>query len=223
MCIYCNTTNYRKIYENHYGEIPIDDRGMTYDIHHVDGNHSNNDPSNLRAISILDHYKIHYNQGDYGACFLIASQRLNLSKQELIELNRKQNLKRLSEGTHNWTTEYLKKFNKDRVDNGTHPFLGSYINDMMKENGTHPSLFAWTCEYCGKEGLGKSNYNKYHGNNCLKHPDNIGKKREPNNFTTNNPNSNFEWTCTKCNFNGRGIYNFERHVDSKKCLKNQSK
>jgi len=42
MCIYCGTTKYRKIYEQHNGPIP---KGM--DIHHIDGNHANNDPNNL--------------------------------------------------------------------------------------------------------------------------------------------------------------------------------
>lgn len=31
MCIYCGTSNYRKIYENHHGLIPIDNSGRTYD------------------------------------------------------------------------------------------------------------------------------------------------------------------------------------------------
>lgn len=93
----------------------------------------------------------------------------------------------------------------------------------MKKNGTHPSLFSWSCEYCGKEGLGKGNYKKYHGFSCLKHPNNQNKKREFNNFTTNNPNSKFEWTCPECKFIGKGIYNFKHHMGSKKCLKNQEK
>lgn len=66
MCIYCGTTKYRKIYENHVGSIPKDESGRTYDIHHVDGNRENNDPINLIAVSILEHYDIHQTQGDHG-------------------------------------------------------------------------------------------------------------------------------------------------------------
>jgi len=36
MCIYCNTTNYRKIYENHLGTIPKDHEGRSYEIHQLD-------------------------------------------------------------------------------------------------------------------------------------------------------------------------------------------
>jgi N-acetylglutamate synthase/N-acetylornithine aminotransferase len=68
MCIYCNTTNYRKIYENHHGPILKDEEGRTYEIHHIDGDHSNNDPVNLTALTLQEHYNIHYSQGDYYAC-----------------------------------------------------------------------------------------------------------------------------------------------------------
>ena len=70
MCIYCNTTNYRKIYENHYGPIPKEENGRSYEIHHLDGNHHNNDPKNLKAVRIQEHYDIHYSQGDWSACLL---------------------------------------------------------------------------------------------------------------------------------------------------------
>ena len=64
MCIYCGTNKYRKIYESHNGPIPKEDNGRSYEIHHIDGNHFNNDPSNLKAVSIQEHYDIHYSQGD---------------------------------------------------------------------------------------------------------------------------------------------------------------
>jgi hypothetical protein len=31
-------SNYRKIWENYYGLIPIDEKGRSYEIHHIDGN-----------------------------------------------------------------------------------------------------------------------------------------------------------------------------------------
>lgn len=75
-------TNYRKIYEQHYGPIPVDSDGRTYDIHHIDSNHTNNAPANLIAVSITDHYNIHYAQGEYGACLRIG-QRMQLSPEEI--------------------------------------------------------------------------------------------------------------------------------------------
>ncbi len=51
--------DYRKIYEKYKGKIPIG-----FHIHHADGNSNNNHSNNLVALSPLDHYKIHLNQGD---------------------------------------------------------------------------------------------------------------------------------------------------------------
>lgn len=68
---------YRKIWEDHFGKIPKDIDGRTYEIHHKDGNNKNNSIENLLCISIKEHYKIHYEQGDYGACVMIA-KRMNL-------------------------------------------------------------------------------------------------------------------------------------------------
>jgi hypothetical protein len=54
--------NYRKIWESYHGKIPVDLNGVTFDIHHIDGNRKNNDINNLMCVSIYDHYKIHLNQ-----------------------------------------------------------------------------------------------------------------------------------------------------------------
>jgi hypothetical protein len=78
------TANYRKIYEEHYGPIPTDSSNRTYDIHHIDGNRQNNDPSNLIALSVQAHYDIHYAQGDYGACLKI-KRDMKLSKEEMLQ------------------------------------------------------------------------------------------------------------------------------------------
>lgn len=78
---------YRKIYEQHYGPIPKDDMGRSYEIHHIDGNHKNNDINNLKAVSLQEHYNIHKDQGDVGACWLM-SPRLNLTGEEMSRLGR---------------------------------------------------------------------------------------------------------------------------------------
>ncbi len=74
------TKIHRKIYIKHFGPIP-----EGFDIHHIDGNHSNNDPFNLKAVSLQEHYDIHFSQGDYAAALRIA-QRMNLSKEEKSKL-----------------------------------------------------------------------------------------------------------------------------------------
>ena len=68
--------SYRKIWESHYGNIP-----EGYEIHHIDGNHSNNDIENLQCITIEEHFKIHLDQGDYMACTAI-KMRMNITLDE---------------------------------------------------------------------------------------------------------------------------------------------
>lgn len=64
----------RKLWIEHFGEIPKDEEGRPFEIHHKDGIHKNDSIDNLQCISIKNHYKIHYEQGDFGACVLIAKR-----------------------------------------------------------------------------------------------------------------------------------------------------
>jgi hypothetical protein len=134
--------NYRKIYEEHHGPIPIDANGRKYDIHHIDGNHENNLPENLKAISVQEHYDLHYKQGDYYECYLIMIQRLSKTPEEISAIATLNNLKRVKEGTNplvggelqkKSSREYWEKMgdnhpaaisSRERVKNGTHHLLG---------------------------------------------------------------------------------------------------
>ena len=147
MSIYTKT-NYRKIYEQYYGSIPTDSNGRTYEIHHIDGDHSNNEPDNLIALSIQEHYDVHYSQEDWNACSIIA-QRIGMDPKDASDLSREFTLNRVADGTHPWLSgEHQRKSILERL-----------------ENGTHPSQVLKTCEHCNKT-MGMSNYEKWHGNKC---------------------------------------------------------
>lgn len=189
--IRCNTRtkiNYRKIYENYYGPIPVEPNGRAYEIHHIDGDDNNNDPTNLQAVTIQEHYNIHYSQGDYYAALLIA-KKMRKSPEELSELNRLQNQKRIKEGTHNFaSSEWQSALQQKRLANGSHNFLGDKnpvftrikngthtalftsesatkrINERL-QNGTHPSQIKASC-LCCKAVVSMSNYKRWHGDNC---------------------------------------------------------
>lgn len=77
--------NYRKLWENNFGKIPVDEKGRPYEIHHIDGNNKNNSLENLKCVSIQEHFDIHYEQKDYSAAIIIAD-RLGLSDVQLKEL-----------------------------------------------------------------------------------------------------------------------------------------
>lgn len=151
---------YIKIYKQHYGEIPRDSQGRSYDIHHIDGDYTNNDISNLVALSIEEHYNLHKKQGDWGAAWALL-KRLNVSQQEKSEAARNSNLARAKAGTH-WSQISSK--------NGTHPFQNKEFQRKMMEiqlsKGTHSSHQVWTCEKCNKTGKHIVNYHRYHGDNC---------------------------------------------------------
>lgn len=157
MCIYCGTDKYRKIYENHYESIPLDEDGRSYEIHHIDGNHSNNNHENLKCVSIREHYNIHYRQGDWAAC-LRMSARFNMSPEELSKLGSLSQKKRVEDGTHHLLGGEIQRkmvregthhllsgkiqsiANAARVENGTHNFLGPETNKKRIKDGTHHFL-----------------------------------------------------------------------------------
>jgi len=236
MTIY-SPNSHRRIYIEHYGPIPKDEDGRTYEIHHIDGDHSNNDPANLKCVSIQEHYDIHYAQGDWGACFAMA-KRMALSPEETAELSRMCQNRLVEAGTHHWLgpdsnlrriaagtnpfgdLEWQKKKARELVKNGKHNFLGGKIqsrnNKKRLANGTHPSQIMMTCPHCGKT-MGSSNYTKYHGDKCLSRPENANVIR------TNNATYP-EWKCECCGKEGKGMHNYRRwHGDNCKLTENRKK
>jgi hypothetical protein len=152
MCIYCGTKKYRKIYENHYGTIPVDESGRSYDIHHIDGNHNNNHPSNLKAITVQEHYDIHYAQGNYGACYYIKIQRLSSTKEEISEIASIVANHRVESGTHPWKDkERMRKQNQKRTAEGKNPFSNPDIVKKQFENMQHVTQKRVSCLGCRKE------------------------------------------------------------------------
>lgn len=229
--------SYRKIYEQNYGPIPRDEDGKSYDIHHKDGDHTNNDPSNLVALSLQEHYDIHYSQQDYGACNLIGV-RLGMTFDELSELSRKSNLtrvengthhllggeiqrKRVSDGKHNWqTTEgrvntmvAVIASHSERVKAGTHNLLGSTNNDKMKAEGKHPLV--------GSENNRRMVENGTHP--TMKRADGTSLASDrvsagTHNFVGPNAPSQQKWVCQYCGKSGKGKGLFTRW-HGEKCSK----
>ena len=159
MCIYCGTKHYRKIYESHYGPIPKDEVGCNNDIHHKDGNHSNNDPANLKAVSIQEHYDIHYARGDWAACLRL-SGRMKLSSREVSDLASKSSLRRVANGTHNLLRRADGSSQSgDQVKAGTHHLLGGKIQRRLVSEGKHHLLGGEIQKKANKDRVEKGTHN----------------------------------------------------------------
>lgn len=64
----------RKIWTQHHGEIPFDEFRLSNEIHHIDGDPSNDDIMNLVCLTVHEHYEIHFWQEDWHACTLIMTK-----------------------------------------------------------------------------------------------------------------------------------------------------
>jgi len=161
---------------------------MKYTI--LDGNRKNNDPNNLIAVSIQDHYDIHYSQGDWGACIRIA-QRMSVSPSKISELSSLHNKKRLENGTHLFLdSEFQRsmvrrqiadgksalvggKLQRELVASGKHHLLSGDIQrrsaKQRMDEGTDQCVVKTTCPHCGKEGT-KLILARWHFDNCKSNP-----------------------------------------------------
>ena len=142
---------YRKIWTEHFGDIPKDAAGRSYEIHHIDGNRNNNSIDNLICVDINEHYRIHHDRKEYGACNKIL-KRMKLSVKETSKLNSELMIKLWKDPEYRnmqearqkkmWENEdYVKKFhsaasqsNLDRVTNKTHQFFDSVVRKNNNES-----------------------------------------------------------------------------------------
>ena len=190
---------YRRLYEQAHGPIP-----KGYHIHHKDGNHSNNDLSNLVAITAKEHYDIHFSQGDYGACWaMYRTGHMTLSSEERSLLVSKQQKALVEKNKHPFQNiEHRKKamsILSDRVAKGTHHLLSGDIqreeNRKRIENGTHNLL--------GKNNSIHERVSSGVHKKMLKQENLKRIENKTHNFT-------MEWTCEFCSKRGTNQTNYIR-------------
>jgi hypothetical protein len=211
MCIYCNTKHYHKIYKNHHSPIPKELNGRSYEIHHIDGNHSNNDPANLIAVTLQEHYDIHKSQGDIGACFLMAKQRKMLSPEDLSALSKQVQKKRIENGSHNFLDkEAAKDRVMKRIQDKSHPFPkredGTSLAQDRVKAGTHNFLGGAISRAINKKRVDNKSHNL------------LGSKMVEYQKKTGTHPTQLKISCLGC----RDVIcaaNFLRHVDGKNCKK----
>lgn len=113
---------HRTVYEEHYGPIPKESNGRTYEIHHINGDHYDNRPENLVALTKAEHRSLHnMNDGVFPVWETEESKNTRFTPERARDL-------------------ILKK-----VEDGTHPAY-SPINHMKID---HPSTHGYLCNHCG--------------------------------------------------------------------------
>jgi hypothetical protein len=200
--------NYRKIWEDYHGGIPLDSCGRSYEIHHIDGDHDNNVITNLACVTIQEHYDIHYAQGDWSACLMISS-RMNIDPEEKSRLARLFQEERVKAGTHHWLRrEDGSSHASDMVKNGTHNWQGEEYAEKQRalminaaKEGTHPfqqgHQTVWNLKRV-EDGT-----HPWAGEN--------GKLRNLKLLEEGKHNSRVEWVCEHCNKSGKGISNYKQY------------
>ena len=177
--------NYRKIWEKHYGVIPVDENGKTYEIHHIDGNRKNNDINNLVAISIKDHYEIHLKKGDYLAAHIINKRIKNSteyigwkhreSTKKKISIKNKgrkfsedhkknMSLCRLGRKRNPHSEETKEKIRQSKLGD-KNPAKRKEVRDRISNTQKGRKIPSVVCPYCKKIGSNGA-MQRWHFNNC---------------------------------------------------------
>lgn len=161
---------HRKIWEEAYGPIPLDENGRSYEIHHKNGDHYDDRLENLECLSIYDHFQIHKAQGDIMACCAISrrmAQPLELSPAEvkiLSEEAKRKAIKRVKDGTHNFLGGSIQREHQARrKSEGSHNFINSNPNFIRNERGDLEIIYTCIDKSENKCKVSKTKYLKQTG------------------------------------------------------------
>lgn len=145
-----NMASHRYIWKKFFGEIPKDENGRSYEIHHINGNRFDNRIENLKCVSIQEHFDIHLAQGDYGAAFRIA-QRLDIEPEEKSKLMSLSNKKRIEEGTHSFLRPELRQHNKEKILDRVKKKIQGFQNKEVIEKAVKAKKLKYTSEQLSEQ------------------------------------------------------------------------
>ena len=158
---------YRKIYSASYGISLEDMKG--YDVHHIDGNHENNRPENLKLLTPEEHAEIHQHEfvswarkgSELGnAAFIERLKTKGPTEKELAY--RKILGKRAKKGIHNQphSEETKKRISQNKIEwhkNHKHSLLGKTTYEIKDPNGQKHIVSEGATSWCKKRGINLSN------------------------------------------------------------------
>jgi rubrerythrin len=201
--------NWRAIYKKHHGFIPKEPDGRSYEIHHIDGDRTNNNITNLVALTAQEHYNIHFSQGDWAACARLG-WRLSLPVETISELRRQAANEAVANGTHNFLGGDIQtRSNRKRVADGTHHLLNKQIhidrNKKLVEEGRH---YFQSVEY--KEIAKQRQLNRLKEGTHPWQDTELQRKKQEKILAEGRHQSQIKWVCPHCQTNGNGKGNYIR-------------
>lgn len=120
-----NHNKTRRIWINAFGPIPYDENGVSYEIHHINGDFTDDRLENLQCLSKKAHRDLHNAQGDYSEM-----------------------------GAH-FTSDYQRNVANGQVIKGTHPFQNKEMHTkrvtMQKQTRRHSNYIRASCVVCHHE------------------------------------------------------------------------
>ena len=173
-------TNYRKICKEHNGY--NDDEMKDMDVHHIDGNHQNNDPTNLLLISPEEHAKIHAHEFVAWARRGHAESRIALRKRikekgltdkELASRRSNQKMAAAARIGTKHTPESIEKMSAilsdGRRKNEKHNRWGMSTYKITSPDGEEFIISGGFTKWCSNKGINPSNLREVATGNSRKH------------------------------------------------------
>lgn len=137
--------DYRKIYERYYECSLL--QGI--DIHHIDGDHNNNDPLNLQAVLLEEHYSIHKEQKEYYAAYLIG-RRLKIKPEDWEQMAKENGRKSAIQNRDNgvgltvWAKNNPKLAQQMRSENGKKSGKKNFKNNVGLHAASKEQRSEWS-------------------------------------------------------------------------------